>query len=225
MNTRYLTLFISLAFIGFSFSAFAGKPNCAVDNTHPSCTPDPDGAIVYTAKLFGAFVFDVDVTPSPKGLGFRSNTDLNMVPQDGLLATWNHVFNGCPELVAENSVGSFFVGEDDWTIESPGGVRVIFRDIILGDAELTVQLIGNEYDFIEPFVPVPGPTSGDFYENTYVLDHVGGWGSTLKGISPRKTCKPPGGGGSGRLDFDLGYFSGEEFVATPVTLVIKATRQ
>jgi hypothetical protein len=175
MNIRYLTLFIALAFLGFSIPVLAGKPNCAVDNTHPSCTPDPDGTVVYSAQLFGAFVFREDVTPNPKANEFRSNTDLNMVPQEGLLDTWDHVFNSCTELVVPNTINSFFVGEDDWSIQKPGGVRVIFRDIVLGNAELTVQFIGNEFDFIEPFVPVPGTP------REFILDQVQIWGSTLRG--------------------------------------------
>jgi hypothetical protein len=50
-------------------------------------------------------------------------------------------------------------------------------------------------------------------------------GVHAEGISPRKTCKTSGSSGSGRLNFDLGYFNEEgAFVDTPLTLVITATR-
>jgi hypothetical protein len=237
MRNRYMVLLTTLAFLGLAISspAFAGKlKNCDPPNPHPSCGDDPVETIVeYTAELTaGAFVFNttegarvVDVTTDPKANVLRSGDDLNMVrpsSSSGLEYTWNSVFNPCAVLLTEDSVDGFFVGEDDWSIQKAGGVRVIFYDImlsdVLGDAEVTVQLIGNEFDFIDPFVPVPGlivaPATTSTASVEYTLYEAAIWGSSLKGIHPKKSCQPPGGGGFQR------------FLLSPAsTLLITATRK
>jgi hypothetical protein len=237
MRNRYMVLLTTLAFLGLAISppTFAGKlKNCDPPTPHPSCGDGPVETIVkYTAELTaGAFVFNttggahvVDVTTDPKANVLRSGDDLYMVRQSsssGLEYTWNSVFNPCAVLLTEDSVDDFFVGEDYWSIQKAGGVRVIFYDImlidLLGDAEVTVQLIGNEFDFIEPFVPVPGPIADGDATSTdsvvYDLAEAAIWGSSLKGIHPKKSCQPPGGGGFQR--FPLRAAS---------TLLITATRK
>ena len=59
-----LALAISVISLGFTNPAFAAKPNCQLDPSHPSCNDDggADG-ITYTAELQGALVFGpLDVT-------------------------------------------------------------------------------------------------------------------------------------------------------------------
>ena len=67
------------------------------------------------------------------------------------------------------------------------GVVVIFHDIRLQEAEVTVQLMGNDFDFIaQPFLPEPGQ------ESVFTLDQFAIHGSTMKGVHPRSGCQPPG---------------------------------
>lgn len=45
MKTRYLTLFTVLTCLGLAIPTFAAKPNCAEDDTHPSCKPADDSGV------------------------------------------------------------------------------------------------------------------------------------------------------------------------------------
>jgi hypothetical protein len=248
MKIRYLTLITTLAFLGFSVSAMAHDCSRHLNNpNHKHCDVDPPsgGAIVYTAELtMGAFVFNTDpgldsvvvVTPNSMANTFSSKEDLDMVRIDPLVdeeaeATWNHVFNTCVELLTPDSVSDFLVGEDDWSIQKAGGVRVVFYDVrltgaavLLGDAEVTVQLIGNVFDFTNnPFLPVPELGTGKIATSEFFLDQAAIYGRTAKGVHPRSGCQPQG---SGSFDvFDLEYFNGSFLVPFPSTLKITATRQ
>ena len=90
----------------------------------------------------------------------RSTEALNFdIDDSSEPATWDQVFDTCGELLAPGSVEFFFVGRDDWLIMKAGGVIVEFTDIPLQGAEVNVQLIGDEFDFVEPFLPEkPGDT-------------------------------------------------------------------
>jgi hypothetical protein len=149
-----LTLLTTLAFLGFSVTVAAHPCDRAPGHKH--CDSDPGGggsSVVYTAELIsGAFNFrteqgalgEVSVTPISMGNELVGNVGLGMYPGDGALpGIWNEVFNTCVELLALNSVTYFHVEADDWSIEKPGGVRVIFRDIVLQNAVVTVQLMGS----------------------------------------------------------------------------------
>lgn len=227
MKTRYLTLVTTLAFFGFSISAFAAKPQCPGD---PRCKDDSGDTITYTAELTaGAFDFDVAVAPVSKENGLMSSEGLYMVrpgePDNGVCLasdtrdeclTWNDVFNTCAVLLAQNSVTDIFVLNDDWSIEKAGGVRVIFRDIRLQGAEVTVQLIGNEFEFSEPFIPVPDDAPGSTATRTFDLDQAAIYGKSVKGGGgPRQGCQPSGGGG-----FDI-----FPLLHVDSVLVITATRE
>jgi hypothetical protein len=194
MNTRFLTVLTTLAFLGFSVSAFAGKVvKC---QTWPNCDGEP---ITYTAELTGAFEFNtVDVTEVAEG-DLRSGEDLLMSRPgdypDLTWLTWNQVFNACEALLETNSVTSISVASADWSIEKAGGVRVVFRDIRLPlkdtteneDVLVRVQLIGNEYDFFDSYLP-EGP--GD--EREYLLNQFDIMGTTPHGVHPRGKCHGPG---------------------------------
>ncbi len=104
------------------------------------------------------------------------------------------MFNACHEILGLDSVEGFFVANDDWRIAKAGGVRVIFRDIELEGidlqgAEVRVQLIGKEFDFIVPFLPAPG--------NTSVFDLVDFeiTGTPVRGKGAIKSCRGSAGGG------------------------------
>ena len=170
---------------------------------NPNCSGGGSGSITYTAELTtGAFLFNVVVTPNSKQNVLRSNTDLDMVRPGGVqevpcgaqdtaaaCQTWNQVFNTCM-LFELDSVEDFFVGDDNWRIDKAGGVRVIVSNILLQGAEVTVQLIGNEFDFADSFLPEPGNTS------TFILDQGAISGRSVQGEGgPRRACQPPGGGG------------------------------
>ena len=180
-------------------------PDCT-DPKHfdnPNCSGGDSVSITYTAELtVGAFVFNTVVTPNSMDSELRSNADLDMARPGGVqdvpcgaletaveCQTWNQVFNTCIVLLEPDSVESVFVGDDNWSIHKSGGVRVILHSILLQGAEVTVQLIGNEFDFTEPFLPEPGNTS------VFILDQGAIHGHSVQGAGgPRRACQPPGGG-------------------------------
>ncbi len=113
----------------------------------------------------------------------RSNTDLlfdiNESPES---VTWFEMFDTCEELWDPGPVVAFFVGEDDWSIDKAGGVRVVFRHIASNGAEWRFQLIGNQFDFDDPntdnqhpFPPAPPDTS------VFVLDEFAITAKSLAG--------------------------------------------
>ena len=223
MKSRNLTFLTGLAFLSFSISVLAHDCINHKNQNHKHCDDNNSGgnSIVYTAELnTGAFEFDpvvIEVTPNSMANTLRSTVDLDMVrPAEALLqATWNAVFNTCVELLEPDSVTNFFVAADDWNIQKAGGVRVVFYDIRLQDAEVTVQLIGNEFDFIiDQFLPEPGPNKGDTSTGEFSLDQAAIYGSTVKGVHPRSGCQPHGGGSFDVFDLNIAS-----------TLVITATRQ
>jgi hypothetical protein len=225
MNTRFLTLLTTLAFLGFSVTVAAHPCDRAPGHKH--CDSDPGGggsSVVYTAELIhGAFKFNVlgsepaepvsvDVT-LVRDIGLLSNVRLDMIlelAENG--ATWDQVFNTCQELLVKDSVDGFTVFADNWSIEQPGGVRVIFRDIVLPDAVVTVQLIGDQYDLFLPEDPqVIG--SGNATSIVHKLGNAAIYGRSPQGVHPKKGCQPKGSGG---FKVFLLY--------TPSRLIITATR-
>ena len=168
------------------------------------------GAIVYTAELtLGAFVFHpfppghvpdedeedahvVVVTPNQRENVLRSETSLNLDIDDTIDGeTWADMFATCEELW-EAPVEDFFVGADDWSIDKAGGVRVVFRHIEDQGAEFRFQLIGNEFDFIDSFLPTTD--EDDLETRTYILDHFAITAKSLAGGSGgTKFCRTLGG--------------------------------
>jgi len=196
MKTRYLMILTALAFLGFSANAVAHPCDRHVDKSHKHCDNEPgggDGSIVYTAKLSGAFVFDEDVTPNKRESSLHSNQDLDL-ERPGSLAvcslksmdletfdacqTWNHVFNTCLMLLGglEDSVEVIRVGDDDWSIQRPGGVYVKFGDMPVPGAKVSVNLYGNKELNNDPFLPtLEGSPS------LFILDEFATWGKSLPG--------------------------------------------
>jgi len=224
MNTRFLTILTTLAFLGFSVTV-AAHP-CYRAPGHKHCDSDPGGggsSVVYTAELIhGAFKFNilpsdptepdnVDVT-LVRDIGLLSNVRLDMILEHSEdEGTWNQVFNTCQELLVNNSVDGFTVFADNWSIEKPGGVRVIFRDIVLPGAVVTVQLIGDDYVSFLPLDPL-GIGSDNETSIEHVLRNAAIYGRSPQGVHPKKGCQPKGSG------------SFEEFLLhTPSLLIITAT--
>ena len=118
-----------------------------------------------------------------------------------LEATWNAVFNACKDLLGENTVDSFSAGHTDWSVDKAGGVRVVFRNALLFDgttnplgpegAEFRVQLMGDEFDFDDPFLPDPGGMS------VFELVEFAITGTPERGKGAIKSCR--GSDGSGPL--------------------------
>ena len=199
---------------------------------HVHC--DGGGTIEYTAKLTGGgFAFDTIsvianskedlLTPSINvgvlTLFIPDSDDHESVDHE----TWEQVFNDCPELLKnsdmEGFVQEFSIGNTQLRINKAGGVRVLFVNILFDEeapgvldptapAEVTVQLVGNEFDFVDSFLPEPGD------DNTREYDLVGYRinGGTLKGIHPRSGCKVQGSGTPDIIVLD-----------SPSTLTITAT--
>ena len=166
------------------------------------CENDVTPSTEYTAKLTsGAFIFvggAISVTPgSNKGIGLEpvyvaGDAEMQRPIDPVKQATWDSMFTiGCPNLepIAEDDTGKHYVdtilsSSDDWTIEEPGNIRVILRDIELTDSrsvkwDVTVQLIGPEnYD------PYPEtdwlPTVGDS-PHTFELTRGRMWGREVRG--------------------------------------------
>ncbi len=197
--------------------ALAGPPDaqgCHPNHKDEECPVngggDGEDPIVYTAELTaGAFVFAVNpvpVTPNQRENVLRSEEDLDLDIDDSLAPeTWVDMFAICDELW-EAPVEDFFVGEDDWSIDKAGGVRVVFRHIESDGAEFRFQLIGNEFDFTASFLPGAGET------RTYTLDH---FAITAKSL--------PGGSGGTKFCRTLGGEFGVPLLLEPSILVITAS--
>lgn len=184
----------------------------------------------------------VVVTPNKRKSSLHSNESLDMVrpgldldaeppietcvdipEEDGetydACQTWNHVFNTCPLLLVANSVQGFTVGADDWSIQMPGGGYVQFNDMLMQDAEVTVALYGDKEVNTDPFLPEPGPDSGDTETSVFILDRFATWGKSLPGTDGSiMGCDP-------FVKRPIGYDNGTIFIDIPSTLVITATRE
>jgi hypothetical protein len=155
MNTRFLTLLLSLAFFGFSSSVMAhacfkddrpGHRHC-IDGPGPVVTPE------YTAALtVGGFRFNpVGITPNNRDSGYNTVLQLNMgrpvttsVPSgqtaweplvDELM--WDTVFLNCYEVLANTTITGVSVGSE-WGITQGGrkksdtatNIRITLRDVV-----------------------------------------------------------------------------------------------
>ena len=195
------TIFVAalgLAFWLMGAPAWAGPPDadgCHLDHKVEECpVSGGDDPIVYTAELTaGAFVFHpsvhdpeeepsahvVVVTPNQRENVLRSNEDLFFDINDSPKPdTWVEMLATCEELWEPGPVVAFFVGEDDWSIDKAGGVRVVFRHIASNGAEWRFQLIGNEFEFTafdKSFPPAPPDTS------VFVLDEFAITAKSLAG--------------------------------------------
>ncbi len=225
MNTAKVTLTSTVlaAALWLAFGIMAapsGSSACDTGTKHKTGAPcggggDGEDPIVYTAELTaGAFVFapvnPVPVTPNQRENVLRSEQDLNLDINDSPEPdTWEDMFAICDELWDPGPVEAFFVGEDDWSIDKAGGVSVVFRHIESEGAEFRFQLIGNEFEFSDSFLPTPGlGPPADTRE--YTLDH---FAITAKSL--------PGGSGGTKFCRTLGE-DGPFDLTVPSTLVITA---
>lgn len=176
-----------------------------------------DGIRYFATLSMGGFAFpEMEVVAnSKKNLLTPAFTegpllDLDRPDPADLADTWNQVFNTCVELLGQDSVEDFTVGIGQVRISKDGGVRVAFANILFdfgnsalldpdSPAEVTVQLIGDEFNFFASFLPT---LDVDDTVRSYPLNQHAIHGSTLRGINPRKACQPPGGGGFDIIDFD-----------------------
>ena len=173
MNTRFLTILVTLAFLGFSVSVLAGK-KCDEDPNHRSCG-GPSGK--YTAALKGDFAFaPVVVTPGKKGGSLLNDVKITMDrPDDGGYGAWDGVFDSCvPSDVLSPTIDS--VESNNWSIVNSGGnnigtlgslVVVRFHDIsndVVDDAGNTIRVTDIDFnlagtlDYAGQFLPEPGWT-------------------------------------------------------------------
>ena len=216
MNTAKMTLVSTVVAAAFGLAlglmSTPAQAHCPHKDSldHRHC--DGGGTINYTAELtMGGFEFGpIDVIANSK------ENLLTPSPTEGPLleldipnpnnTTWKQVFDDCPELLknsAENgSIVDFEIGIGQLRINKSGGVRVLFVDIRFDEAapelldplvpaEVTVILVGNEFDFDESFLPT---TNVGDETRTYGLDGYLIRGETLKGIHPRSGCKEKGSG-------------------------------
>ncbi len=204
---------LALGLMAAPGNSYACHKDGALHGNQTDCNNGGGGAIVYTAQLTaGAFVFapvnPVPVTPNQRENVLRSEENLNLDIDDSpARETWVEMFATCDELW-EGPVEDFFVGEDDWSIDKAGGVRVVFRHIESDGAEFRFQLIGDEFEFIDSFLPTPGLSPAD--TRTYTLDQFAITAKSLAGGSGgTKFCRTLGEDGP----FDL---------MVPSTLVITA---
>ncbi len=219
-KTTFASTVVAAAFgLALGFISAPAQANPADENGCHDHKPCEANSVTYTAQLTaGAFVFVpmvVTVVPNSRNRVLWSDLTppLDMVHPDdegALEDTWDDVFIHCPSLLLDE-VLRFEVASSDWSIDKAGGVRIRFRavrDITLDDdldtkvedVQISIQLIGDEFDFEEggadPFLPEkPGDTS------TFDLFYGQINGRTLGG-GPK--CQPPGVGSS---QFPLGVTS------------------
>ena len=199
---------------------FDDSDPCNPDGFADACDDPVSGTTptLYTAQLTGgAFRFVTDLgnpipvtTAGNQGLGLESVFDVEMRrPSDEYLQvlqdTWDNMFTtGCPNLVPMGDyVDKILSSSDNWTIEEPGNIRVILRDIRLKavdnvDWDVTVQLIGSEnYDPYLDWLPAVGEGS-----HTFTLTRGRMWGREVRGgQGGRMSCYS---GGSDIGAFNLG---------------------
>ena len=202
--------------LGFALNptpTFAGKPPCK-----KNCGP----VNTYTAKLDGAFMFALveDLTLNKQENILRSSEPLTLFRPDESRDSdaWDAVFEACENLFGAESIFKFSIPDmftldaDEWEISKSGGVRVAF--LIEGDSfNVAVQLIGDEFDFDETFLP---ELDGESRE--YVLTQFQVTGTPVRGKGAIKSCRGSAGGGI------LGFIDGSgTFIPSPSTLVITAS--
>jgi len=200
MKSRYMTILITLAFLGLSISALAAKPVCPGD---PRCKPDDGGGdpVVYTVALT-AGVFEFDAVEA----ALNSKDHLNSVNAQPLVmyrpgdpreqALWDAVIGNCAgSLAGDPTITEMFVNFDAWGVgkNSDNNIWIDLSGIQLpphpADAEkqIQIQLRG-----------VPGtrylPLEGE--EEVFVLDFYVIWGKRSKGKKRSwDTCFTSGDGG------------------------------
>ena len=180
MNTRFLTVLITLTFLGFSVSAFAkGKPT----------KPPTDPAVVYTVELRGVFNFLPErVTLNSKGR--LNSVDTLVIEGEG--AAWNAVFTSCAGYVPTNDLMK--VNFDDWGVGRNGDDGILWISLAnirlpagyVPEKEIQIQL-GLRDDPVKTAKFPPTDSTPLYIDlNSYVV-----WGKPLSGKGKNKgwdTC-------------------------------------
>lgn len=195
--------------LGYANPAFAAPKDCVENDPRGGCNPKPgDDAteITYDVELTGAIVFDVKgLTPQSRNTVLKSAEKVTIKrDHDTMLETlWNTVFEQCPNFFHPTPVEipEFTAPAEGkgWTIAKAGGIRVIFREILLfstkidGYVEVTLQLIGDT-PFEQDFLPVGSATT-----ITHTLIRFVITGKTAKGVTPRLSCNDGSETGGGNL--------------------------
>jgi hypothetical protein len=189
MNTRFLTILISLAFLGLSVSVLAGKPDKCP--TWPSCDtdPEPEPGPEYTAALtMGGFRFEaVNITLNNRDSGYNTSTStldmsrpcsnaapVGQVWEDCGKAgsdeyAWDGVFLACNEVLGGVQIEGITVGTD-WGITQGGkrksdtahNIRITFRTVVADgfpDVDIWISLHTWESYPRSMFLPEAGQTS------------------------------------------------------------------
>jgi hypothetical protein len=143
MNTRILTVLITLAFLGFSVTAIAkGKP-----------VKPGDGDPVYTAQLTTGEYFDFvsgDLTTARKGKSLPGNGPLG-VSHNGNSPEGDIFRKYCSTLLTEVGIEAFEVLENNWGIshtKSRGGpdqIHITMNNLIIDP--LVVSKDYSQVDF------------------------------------------------------------------------------
>ena len=126
MNTRFLTVLTTLAFLGFSVTAFAkGKPSKPADDV-----------VVYTVALTtGVFTFPAhEVTLNSRE--YLKSLDAGPLvigrPADGTLeqVTWDAVIGTCAgPLVGNPPIDTMVLNFDDWVVGRNGDDGILFINL------------------------------------------------------------------------------------------------
>ena len=133
MNIPFLIVLTTLAFFGFSDSAFAQK-ECQDPDPRPKCNPGGGGddhgdpPAQYCAQLVkGGFDFGQEtVIRNNRGNEYNSPNGLEMERPDPLVNSdfdpdaWDAVFATCPVLQSMGAITELTVS-DDWAISNSGG--------------------------------------------------------------------------------------------------------
>jgi len=188
MKARYLILITTLAYIGFSFTAFAKKPP----------RPPVDPAVVYTVELSGVFNFPAhDVTLNSKGR--LNSVDTLVIEGEG--AAWNAVFTSCAG--STDTIDLMKVNFDDWGVGRNGDDGILWISLAnirlpegnVPEKEIQIQLgLRDSPTITQDFPPtdIDGNRVQIFKLNSYVV-----WGKPLGGKGKNKgwdTCYQSGDG-------------------------------
>jgi len=220
MNIRFLTILTTLAFLGFSVTAFAkgGKP--------PKDDPPVVPAVVYTVELTkGVYTFPAHkVTMNSREYLKSLDTESLMFERPttneyGEEDAWDAVINNCAGPLAVDFTDEnggpmpMVVNFDDWAVGRNGDDGILwinFKNIrlpgsLVPEKEIQIHLRLTDSPEITAAYP---PTAAD-PDQTFALDSYVIWGKPL--------------GGKGKKGWDTCYHPDLESVVTflPAELVIK----
>ncbi len=204
MKIQFLKILVTLAFLGLSVSALAGKPDRCP--TWPDCNTDPEPSPEYTAALtMGGFRFNpVNIDSNNRDSGYTSTLSLDMSrPCDHPAPTgqswdgcveglgdddaWDDVFFACGEVFSGSQIEGITVGTD-WGITQGGrkksdtasNIRITFRTVIadgFSDVDIWISIFTWESFPRAMFFPEEGEKS--VYDLDTVTVYAGDVGNHL----------------------------------------------